>query len=394
MQRRHFCLATSAAALAWAAVPQAQAGSFEDFFTAVHRNHAVEVQAWLRRGFDPNTVDAKGRPALVLAVQLESWQVVAELLKARGLRVNATNAHGETALMLAAIKGHVELARQLIAAEADVNKTGWTPLHYAASGTSEHQVAMVQLLLEHHAYIDAASPNGSTPLMLAAQYGPREVALLLLEQGADPTLKNQLGLTAVQFARRAERHELPRAREEVGKIPLERREEHGERCEQARRRLFRVHDAERLRVRDDEVRRPPEQRERLVDGRNTELGGARGYGGARHLRGAGGPPGPGAAAGAAGGREVILIICHGVVAQHDIHRAVLGRNDDVFNDASVVQNAHRQAAGVGKDVLCNICALFGHTEGLGADLCHWAFASSDFTRTYSQADFHCILSYL
>ena len=101
-----------------------------------------------------------------------------------------------------------------------------------------------------------------------------------------------------------------------------------------------------------------------------------------------------AAAGAAGGREVILIICHGVVAQHDIHRAVLGRNDDVFNDASVVQNAHRQAAGVGKDVLCNICALFGHTEGLGADLCHWAFASSDFTRTYSQADFHCILSYL
>ena len=141
MQRRHFCLATSAAALAWAAVPQAQAGSFEDFFTAVHRNHGVEVQAWLRRGFDPNTVDAKGRPALVLAVQLESWQVVAELLKARGLRVNATNAHGETALMLAAIKGHVELARQLIAAEADVNKTGWTPLHYAASGTSEHQVA-------------------------------------------------------------------------------------------------------------------------------------------------------------------------------------------------------------------------------------------------------------
>ena len=101
-----------------------------------------------------------------------------------------------------------------------------------------------------------------------------------------------------------------------------------------------------------------------------------------------------AAAGAAGGREVILIICHGVVAQHDIHRAVLGRNDDVFNDASVVQNAHRQAAGIGKDVLCNICALFGHTEGLGADLCHWAFASSDFTRTYSQADFHCILSYL
>ena len=105
-------------------MPQAQAGSFEDFFTAVHRNHGVEVQSWLRWGRSEHGRCLAGRPALVLALQLESWQVVAELLKARGLCVNATNAHGETALMLAAIKGHVELARQLIAAEADVNKTG------------------------------------------------------------------------------------------------------------------------------------------------------------------------------------------------------------------------------------------------------------------------------
>ena len=100
------------------------------------------------------------------------------------------------------------------------------------------------------------------------------------------------------------------------------------------------------------------------------------------------------AAGAAGGREVILIICHGVMAQNDIHKAVFGRNDDVFNDAPVIQDTHGQATGVGKDVLCNICALSGHTEGLRADLCHWAFASSDFTWRYSQTDFHCILAYL
>ena len=91
---------------------------------------------------------------------------------------------------------------------ADVNQTGWTPLHYAASGTTPQQTALIALLLEHHAYIDAESPNGSTPLMLAAQYGTRESVQLLLNEGADTTLKNQLGLSAVDFALRAERKDM------------------------------------------------------------------------------------------------------------------------------------------------------------------------------------------
>ncbi|NCW41201.1 MAG: ankyrin repeat domain-containing protein, partial [Betaproteobacteria bacterium] len=56
------------------------------------------------------------------------------------------------------------------------------------------------LLLEHHAYIDAESPNGTTPLMMAAYYGTPEATKLLLEEGADPLIKNQQGLTALDFA--------------------------------------------------------------------------------------------------------------------------------------------------------------------------------------------------
>ena len=66
---------------------------------------------------------------------------------------------------------------------------------------------MVRLLLEHHAYIDAESPNGTTPLMMAAHYGDPGVVKLLLEEGADPMLRNQQGLTAIDFAHRANRAE-------------------------------------------------------------------------------------------------------------------------------------------------------------------------------------------
>jgi hypothetical protein len=63
----------------------------------------------------------------------------------------------------------------------------------------------LSLLLENHAYIDAESPNGSTPLMMAAMYGTPQAVKLLVESGADPLLKNQQGLTAIDFARRASR---------------------------------------------------------------------------------------------------------------------------------------------------------------------------------------------
>jgi ankyrin repeat protein len=75
-------------------------------------------------------------------------------------------------------------------------------LHYAASRA---QKTIIEILLDHSAYIDAESPNGSTPLMMAAMYGNADCVRLLLEAGADPTLKNELRLSALNFAQRAGR---------------------------------------------------------------------------------------------------------------------------------------------------------------------------------------------
>lgn len=184
------------------------AGSFEDFFSAIQRDDPQSLSALLRRGFDPNTLDAKGQSGLFLALRDPSPKVVDVLLKAPKIKVETRTPQDESPLMMAAMRGELKLAAALIDKDADVNKTGWTPLHYAASSTQGDQLGVAKLLLENAAYIDAASPNGSTPLMMAAMYGNTSTLKLLLDEGADPTLKNQLGLTAVDFAQRADRKEM------------------------------------------------------------------------------------------------------------------------------------------------------------------------------------------
>lgn len=208
MTSRRRILAWLALAAAAPVAGLAHAGAYEDFFKAIELDNGAAVADLLRRGFDPNARDPKGQPALIVALRGDSRKAAAALIAAKGLKVEERNAKDESALMLAALRGNLSAARALIRLDADVNKTGWTPLHYAASGTTQDAAAMVALLLEESAYIDAASPNGTTPLMMAVRYGTGDVALLLIEEGADPTLKNDLGLTAIDFARQADRADM------------------------------------------------------------------------------------------------------------------------------------------------------------------------------------------
>lgn len=178
------------------------AGSYEDFFTAIKRDHRNTVEELLGRGFDPNTLDERGQPGLILALRLESFTVADALIDSAGLKLEAANPAGETALMLASLRGQPKLVERLLKRGAAVNKPGWSALHYAASAPDE---AALRLLLERGAAVDARSPNGTTPLMMAAQYGPSESVNLLITRGADVNLRNDLELTAADFARRAGR---------------------------------------------------------------------------------------------------------------------------------------------------------------------------------------------
>lgn len=183
----------------------AHAGSYEDFFIAIKQDNPRVITGLLNRGFDPDTLDPQGLPGLYLALRDGSLKAAQALIDWPRTNVEIRTAKDESPLMMASLKGHAEMVRKLIARDADVNKPGWTPLHYAA--TSGH-LAIMELLLEHHAFIDAESPNGTTPLMMAAHYGTPAAVKLLLEAGADVRMKNQLGLSAIDFAHRAGRQDV------------------------------------------------------------------------------------------------------------------------------------------------------------------------------------------
>ena len=152
----------------------------------------------LAQGFDPNTLNEKGQVGLYLALRDDSPKVVAALLADPKTKVDISNGANETPLMMAALRGKTDWAQRLLERGAALNRAGWTPLHYAATGP---EPKLVTLLLARGAHIEALSPNLTTPLMMASRYGPEEAVNVLLAAGANPKAANDQGLKAADFAR-------------------------------------------------------------------------------------------------------------------------------------------------------------------------------------------------
>jgi uncharacterized protein len=153
----------------------------------------------LLRGVDPNIREKDAGPVIVFAAREKSFGVVRALATDPRTILDAPNGQKETALMYAALHGDIETVKFLVRKGAEVNREGWSPLHYASS--SGH-TDVIKFLLDNHAYIDAASPGNITPLMLAARHNQTTASRLLVEEGADPSLKSDQGFTAADYWKR------------------------------------------------------------------------------------------------------------------------------------------------------------------------------------------------
>lgn len=184
------------------------------FFRAVNIDNASTVESMLAAGFDPNTLDEKGQTALYMALREDAPKVIKALLAHPDTKADLANAANETPLMMAALRGNLVAATALVEKGAAINRGGWTPLHYAASGP---HTALVEWLVGKGAALEAESPNKTTPLMMASRYGSEDSTLFLLARGASAKARNDQGLNAADFARLGARELLAKKLDEAAR---------------------------------------------------------------------------------------------------------------------------------------------------------------------------------
>ena len=169
-----------------------------DFAKAAKSDDASEVKSLLKKGVNPNTVDANGSPMLVLATREKSLKVIDVLLGDKNIDVDLSDKNGETPLMMASIDGNLPLVKTLVVDhKAQLDHIGWTPLHYACA---KGQLEVAQFLIANGAIVDSMSLGNTTPLMMAVQSGNEKLVKLLLDKDADLQLRNSQRLTAIDIA--------------------------------------------------------------------------------------------------------------------------------------------------------------------------------------------------
>ena len=142
---------------------------------ALNKRDTVTVLALLKNGEDINAVDNNGTSLLMDACRWANDTSVSFLLR-----------HGATADMPKSPKGRTPL---MIGCA-----------YYAGKG-------IARMLIMKGANVNAASDDGSTPLMLAAMNAKVDVVELLLDNGAKADVKNNAGKTALDIVLAADINE-------------------------------------------------------------------------------------------------------------------------------------------------------------------------------------------
>ena len=165
---------------------------------AVQFDDLAEVKKLIAAGVSPNLLVKGGNPLTVFAVREKSKQTLDYLIGLKGVDVDHPNLSGETVLMMTSLYGMLPEVKVLVDKRgAEINKSGWTPLHYACT---EGHLAVADYLLSKGAKVDALSESDTTPLMMAVRSGNIQLVRLLLDRGADLQIRNHQGFSAIDVA--------------------------------------------------------------------------------------------------------------------------------------------------------------------------------------------------
>lgn len=135
------------------------------------------------------------------AVEDRNLQQVLRLLETTN--PNIRDSEGRTPLHLAAEGGYNEIVRVLLERNADrdaLDPNGWSYIHYAASGGGQENLDLMASIIASGEDIDEVTYIGQTPLHVSISNGNEQMALLLLDNYADPNIQSQDGMTPLHVA--------------------------------------------------------------------------------------------------------------------------------------------------------------------------------------------------
>ncbi|XP_075907125.1 B-cell lymphoma 3 protein [Nelusetta ayraudi] len=171
---------------------------------AVITQHERIVEELLRGGADPAALDRNGQTAMHLCCEYNQLGCLSVVLSqpSSSACLEIRNFEGLSPLHLAVLRGHIDLAKMLLDAGADINatdiKSGQSPLMHAVECNNPD---MVHFLIENGCDVNSQSYSGNTPLHNACGRGQVDTVRLLLKSGADSTLKNYHNDTPMMVAK-------------------------------------------------------------------------------------------------------------------------------------------------------------------------------------------------
>ncbi len=165
------------------------------------------IEPLIAGGAKVEATDTDGWTAIHYAANNGNWRSIEKLIAAKA-NLNAAAKDGWTAMMMALDGGKGGIAEKLVKAEAKM-PTAWpdgaSSLIHAVSG---RDLGAVRIVLASNPKIDEAAEDGFTPLSIAAYDGDAQIVMELLRAGANPSIKDKKGKTALDLATEREYFEV------------------------------------------------------------------------------------------------------------------------------------------------------------------------------------------